>query len=362
MIKSITIVTSEFPPQPGGIGNHAYNLALHLVNLGYDVTVVSDYRDSSADEIFDKSLNFRVVRIQRNDKFILKTYISRILNTYHCSKKADVLLFSGKFSLWIGGILSVLSNTKRIAVVHGSEVLLSNTILRSFTNWCLNRMNKIIAVSNYTKSLLSLDRNVEVINNGFNASGYDFRREAWDSEILNFTTIGNVTERKGQINFIKSIPYLLKDFPELHYHMIGIPTDISKLQTLALRLGVSKNISFHGALNEEDKVKLLKSTDIFIMLSQKTHTGDVEGFGIAILEANAMGIPAIGSKNSGIEDAISNEYSGITVNYSDESDILRAIRVILKDYNSYSENALEWSKNFGWEKIIQKYNRVLCEL
>ncbi|HAI19011.1 MAG TPA: hypothetical protein DCM10_13880 [Xanthomarina gelatinilytica] len=41
MKKNILIVTSEFPPQPGGIGTHAYYLALHLVKNGYGVTVIS---------------------------------------------------------------------------------------------------------------------------------------------------------------------------------------------------------------------------------------------------------------------------------------------------------------------------------
>ena len=43
---NIIIATSEFPPQPGGIGNHAYNLALHLHNNGYHVSVIADQRSS----------------------------------------------------------------------------------------------------------------------------------------------------------------------------------------------------------------------------------------------------------------------------------------------------------------------------
>ena len=51
--------------------------------------------------------------------------------------------------------------------------------------------------------------------------------------------------------------------------------------------------------------------------SSPTATGDVEGFGIAILEANALGIPAIGALGCGIEDAIENYSSGILINYLD---------------------------------------------
>lgn len=363
MICKILIVASEFPPLPGGIGNHAYNLASNLVSLGYEVTVIADHRDSIADEVkFDKSLDFRVVRVKRYNNFHLKTYVSRIIETLRCQKTSDVIFYSGKFSLWIGGLINILSKTKSIAVVHGSESLLSNTILRTYTNWCLQRMNKIIAVSNYTKSLLEINNEVIVINNGFNSTTHDYPRKFNENRMLNFTTVGNVTERKGQINFIKAIPNLLKEFPNLHYHIIGIPTDKLKLEKLAMEIGVRKNISFYGVINDEEKLKLLKSTDIFIMLSQKTQTGDVEGFGIAIIEANALGIPAIGSKDSGIEDAISNYNSGITVNHLDENEIFRAIKNILNEYPSYSENSFKWSKEFEWKKVINKYQFVLCEL
>ena len=56
------------------------------------------------------------------------------------------------------------------------------------------------------------------------------------------------------------------------------------------------------------------ASDIFVMLSEETTTGDVEGFGIAVIEANALGIPTIGTMGSGLEDAISDKITGFLVN------------------------------------------------
>ena len=39
-------------------------------------------------------------------------------------------------------------------------------------------------------------------------------------------------------------------------------------------------------------------SDIFIMMSEMTESGDVEGFGIAIIEANSLGLPSIGTLGS----------------------------------------------------------------
>ena len=43
--KEILIHSSEFPPGPGGIGNHAYNLAKNLTKLNYKVTVFAPKRE-----------------------------------------------------------------------------------------------------------------------------------------------------------------------------------------------------------------------------------------------------------------------------------------------------------------------------
>ena len=40
----ILIVSSEFPPGPGGIGDHAFNLAEQLTFNGFEITVLSELR------------------------------------------------------------------------------------------------------------------------------------------------------------------------------------------------------------------------------------------------------------------------------------------------------------------------------
>ncbi len=40
----LLFISSEFPPQPGGIGNHAHYLALALQKEGKQLTVLSDVR------------------------------------------------------------------------------------------------------------------------------------------------------------------------------------------------------------------------------------------------------------------------------------------------------------------------------
>ena len=122
---------------------------------------------------------------------------------------------------------------------------------------------------------------------------------------------------------------------------------------------LNENVVIHGVLSHQEMIKQLSDSTIFIMLSTETQTGDVEGFGIAILEANASGLPSIGSKGCGIEDAIKPEYSGILVEPDDSEAFKSAISTILNDRFTYSENAKKWAQTHGWSDIIKDYIQIL---
>ncbi len=366
-MKSILIISSEFPPLPGGIGNHALNLALNLQKNKKKVTVITDQRNEilETDLDFDKKQPFSVKRIKRQ-KIVFFTYIKRISESFSFVKnnKEATTICSGKFQLWLGAFLKVMfSNRKFIAVVHGSEISAGGKWSQEITKWSFSKYDSLIAVSEFTKKLI-LDKKsnleVTVINNGFLFS----EKEILNSDFIikgspKLVTIGNVTFRKGQQNVIKTLPKLKEKFPEIQYHIVGIPTEKDTLESLAKSLNVEDNCTFYGALSDIEMMKIVSNSDVFLMLSENLPNGDVEGFGIAILEANYFGLPAIGSKNSGIADAIKNNYSGKLVNPSNEVEILEALTEIMENYPKYSEQAKLWSLNFDWKIIIQKYLEII---
>ena len=359
--RNILIVSSEFPPQPGGIGNHAYNFAKQLQLNDCNITVLTDTRSENGleEQQFDTKLPFKVVRIKRH-RIILFTYLKRIFTYRSLVIKSSMVLASGKFSLWMVGLDPLLKNKKKQAVIHGSELNLKG-FAKKLTDKALLNFNKIIAVSNYTKSLiahLNLS-NVAVISNGFNieisTNERSTNKVGKQAENPILITVGNVTERKGQLNVIKALPLLKEKYPNIHYHIVGIPTMQQEFQVIAEKLNVAEQITFHGLVAEQKKQQLLQESTIFVMLSTKTLSGDVEGFGIAIIEANAFGLPAIGSNTSGIVDAIKNGVSGKLVDPKSKVAILNAVTEICNNYNNYASNAKVWSDQFEWEVIIKKY-------
>ena len=357
-MSKIVIVTSEFPPQPGGIGNHAYNLALHLSNNGLNVSVIADQRSKTGvtEANFDKALPFSVTRTKLYDvRFIM--YIKRILLTFKYLKSATHCIATGKFSLWNVAFCSIFFKRKTIAVAHGSEVNLKSSFMRKSIDFSLKRFDNIVAVSNYTNNLIShLNKKVTVIPNGIRASEWINAKEKIKLKgypVL--TTVGRVSSRKGQLTVIKHLPELINQFPELHYHCVGIPTEANNFLKVAESLKVDSFITFHGSVNDDQLKQRLEATDIFVMLSSETATGDVEGFGIAILEANVMGIPAIGATGCGIEDAIDSGKSGILIDANNTHAFIDGISQILQHKYQFKSEAISWAQSHDWDNIVKYY-------
>lgn len=360
--KSILIVTSEFPPQPGGIGNHAYNLALHLHTNGYNVRVIADQRSENGktESEFDDKLGFSVLRIKKYNLRIIM-YLKRIMNTYKHHRNVKNVIATGKFSLWNVALCSYFFKRNIVAIIHGTEVNFKSSLIRKSIDASLRRFNSIVAVSNYTKSLVKhLNRDIEVIANGINVSHWQT-----DSAMIELkgkpvlTTVGRVSTRKGQLNVIKHLPELLKHFPDLHYYCVGIPTESDAFLSVAEKLKVKDHVKFMGSVSDNELKQILKATDIFVMLSGESPTGDVEGFGIAILEANAIGIPAIGSLGCGIEDAIKSNYSGFLIDANNHTEFIEAITKILESPVKYKSEAKSWARNHDWNTIIEQYKLLL---
>jgi phosphatidyl-myo-inositol dimannoside synthase len=360
----ILIISSEFLPNVGGIGNHAYNLSLYLQNNGFTVTALVDIIGIAVNDfqLFSKQQPFNIVPIFRQ-KNVLATYWQRIIAAKKLAQQNDIIITSGKFSVWLNTIIK----GKKLAIVHGSELDLPQAWAKKLMNKALLQCQHIVAVSHFTASKINeqvkAKIQITVIHNGIQIN--EFKAITSAKKIIGtpaLVTLGSVTERKGQENVIRALPVIVKQFPQVHYHIIGKPVIKTKLQNLAIELGIEKHITFYNQLNRKELLHLLAAADIKMMLSNYTNEGDFEGFGIGIIEANALGKPAIGSNNAGIVDAIENYKTGILVQNNHYEQVVNSISEIINNYSSYSTDATIWAAQHDWQIIIQQYIAVINKL
>jgi glycosyltransferase involved in cell wall biosynthesis len=363
----IFIVTSEFPPLPGGIGNHAFSLFTVIGKLGHNIRVFTNSRNFNEEKQWLKRFNIEdVVRYIPRSKFKLITYFSRLLGFFNEFRKLyndkDVkFIFSGKFSIWILGIFPFSSFLKKIVVIHGSEIKQSFLGFLLFQR-AINKADKVISVSSYTQKRLHTVYNLCiskscVINNGFLPPEIKYSHSY--SNNLSLITVGSISYRKGQFNVVRALPMILHYFPLCTYDILGVPHEVQVLESEIKLLNLNNTVFIHGAVSENKKWELLTNSNVFMMLSEELDNGDFEGFGIAILEANSIGIPAIGSKNSGIADAIENGYNGFLVDPHKPEEVTEALNIIMSDYQMFSSNSRKHASMFHWDIKINEYLKIL---
>lgn len=354
---------------PGGIGNHAFGLFLSLEQSGKEVHVLTNSRDASDEEqwLKEHELKEKVLFVPRLRPAI-RTYVRRWMSLRKAirsiSDEGAVLIFSGKFSIWMLAISRIPDRIQCIAVIHGTEIRQSG-IGKQLFQLGLKKAKTIISVSSYTQQKLLEayplpDFKCRVINNGFIATDAIPKRNRSLKPIY-LITLGNLSLRKGQINVIRALPEIIKSDPYIHYRLLGLPTEKEWMLKTAGELGVESRIDICGAVDESTKWKLLAESSIFLMLSENLPNGDFEGFGIAILEANYMGVPAIGSRDTGIADAIDHGYSGFLVDPHNPAEIAEAIQKIMTDYDGFSQRAKEHAEKFRWERKVGEYLEVISD-
>ncbi len=343
---NVLMTCTEFPPGPGGIGTHAYQLAAGLDALGWTVTVVTpqDYVSPEDARRFNEAQGFRVVRLRPvSGRGVEAVYRESVLARWIRRSRPDVLLASGGNAVilaagrWAGRAIPWL------AVGHGSEFGGPRGWQNRLTLSAFRAATAVACVSEYTRGRMlaaGVRPRIEcVIPNGADPGQFGVR--SVDSAALRralglpagplLVTVGNVTERKGQDVVVRALPRILERVRDAQYAVVGLPTRGAELRRLAAELGVEDRVHLLGRLDGKTLVDLLNDADVFVMTSRRTADGDVEGYGIAAVEAALCGKPSVVSSDSGLQEAIEPGKTGIAVPPNDADAAARALTSLLED-------------------------------
>lgn len=143
-------------------------------------------------------------------------------------------------------------------------------------------------------------------------------------------TVARLLPHKGIDTTIRALARLVPDRPELRYAVVGTGCDGERLEGLAAELGVGDRVRFLGAVPDGDLPGVLCAADVYAGLSRREPL-EVEGFGIALVEASACGLPVAGGASGGVPDAVRDGETGLLVAPGDPEAAAGALRRILDD-------------------------------
>ena len=140
----------------------------------------------------------------------------------------------------------------------------------------------------------------------------------------------------------------------------------NKLEDLVTRHKLQDIVIFVGSVSDDDKAAYYSVADLFVMPNRELPDGDVEGFGIVYLEANAYGKPVIAGKSGGVLDAVIDGETGILVNSNNVIEIADAIIHLLENKRYGKRLGMQGKKRveqeFVWDMIVPALQKELHTL
>ena len=354
------VSTRNFPPELGGMQNLMEGLSNALIDHG-PVKVFADNHEHA--ENYDQNSKLNIQRVS-GLKIFRKYRKANLVKEFLTSNEVRASFFDHWKS--IENIeKNLLNRTKSFCLIHSKEI--NHPVGSSLNKRVLTALAKadhVIANSKFTKEFaIKLGiKNVTVINPGcnypipINDGAKEFAKKIYGNASPKLITITRLDGRKSHHNVMMTVKNLLPKYPSLKYVSIGDGEEGNNLLRLRKTLGLEKSVEFIFKSTEQEKVALLEQSNIFVMPSV-IYKKSVEGFGITYIEAASYGKPSIGGIYGGEGDAIKSGQTGYLCNGNDLNAIYDTLLKTLANdhYLELGANALEFSKDFSWEKIIKKY-------
>lgn len=345
------LITHTFPPRVGGREAYLYNLFSRLDPAR--VTVLTPDREGDW-ESFDRQSPFPILRIRREAlewffqggrkrrlqwfAYLATLRLRRGIGLVHCG----VALPDGMTGLLLKRTLGL----PYVQYVFGLEI--ARPALRLWTRerigWVLGEAERVVAISRATARLAvrlgARPDRIVLVPPGVDVGVYHPDPEAGarvrqrhgldDRRVI--LTLGRLVARKGHDLVIRALPRVLEAVPDVVYLIAGDGPDRERLETLARELGVAGRLVFAGRVPDEEVVAYYNAADVLAMPSrEEPEKGDVEGFGIVFLEANACGKPVVGGRSGGVMDAVSDGVTGFLVDPQDPAELASRLVELLQD-------------------------------
>lgn len=130
----------------------------------------------------------------------------------------------------------------------------------------------------------------------------------------------------GRMAHEKGIDVLLDALtrlPRVHAAIAGTGPLAGAMRSYARTLGIGHRTHFVGYL--DDIRPLLWACDVYVQPSRR------EAFGLAAVEAAALGLPVVASRTGGLQDIVRDGVTGMLVRPGDAQDLARALDTMLSD-------------------------------
>jgi phosphatidyl-myo-inositol dimannoside synthase len=374
----ILLITWNYPPKIGGMEMMLYQLVQHLPR-SFDVDVLVPGKEIPSD------LPERANVIHTNNTSIWGFYVSAFKRGRQLlAKRHHDLIVAG--SALVTPVVYVLGrqlSMKTAVHVYGLDVIFPRAGYQFLVRLFLRRIQCVMAISKASRQE-AIDRGVDpariaVLTPGVSAAEFELRPNTQElkqhhglhgKQVILYA--GRLARRKGVLEFVSfCLPEIVRRLPHVVLVVAGGNADQSlshsgdmesQIAEEARRRNLADNVRLLGRIKRDELVGLFHACDL-LLLPAIPVPGDMEGFGIVLLEASAAGRPVVATRLGGIPDAVIEGVTGILVEAGSWPDFTDAVVNLLENEDladrlgrAGRDRAIE---HFDWSVIGRCYADLL---
>lgn len=334
----------------GGAESMVIDLANRQAASGHKVSLVilNDETDPALVARLDKRISVRQMRRSpgsRNPWPLLK------LNSYIFFHRPHILHFH---NINLPGAVIASLRRKAVMTLHTTSLPIEQA-----------RGAKLVAISKQVAREVTLNYPSIPVTTIYNAIDFDAvkrRSPRSPGAMVKLIQLGRVfSEIKGQDLVIEALAILkARGIENISIDFIGPGPEIESLTALADRLGVADRVKFHGVLSRAETYKRLADYDLLV------HPSRIEGFGLAIIEGMAAGLPVITTDRGAPAEIAEHGRLARLFRYGDSESLADAIAAEISDYSAALERAdkafTETHRLYALSSMVDAYHRLYSSL
>jgi glycosyltransferase involved in cell wall biosynthesis len=344
-------------PEMGGAEVFTYENAKRWVRAGHEVTLfTSEFTSCRREEVLE---GVRVVRA--GGKYSVYWRAKKYYRKYFSKENYDVVVdeintrpfLSPKFVNNGEKIVALIHQLAREYWFYETPFPFSYIGYHFLEKRWLNNYVDIptITVSESTRQdLLDLGfKEVFVVPEGLNFKPLSEVPEKESYPVVVY--VGRLERAKRPDHAIRAIRVVRKRLPDAELWVLGVGSFGMDLERMA-----GDGIRFFGCLSDTNRRDLVSRSWVLVNPSVR------EGWGLNVVEANALGTPCVAYDVAGLRDSVTNDETGLLAEAGNVEVLAEKIVTVLDDdalRKELSQNALDYSRQFSWDRSAKEFMKIL---
>src|ERR1035437_1851528 len=372
-MRSLLLLSFDYPPNDGGIARLCSEIVTGSTQVGVGVQVIAP---APRKAIPAASSQPNVLRVKHARPW--REWESfRALRDRTC--RGPVVC-----GAWYpAGLLAQLAGARpRVILAHGLELMATKArgrreIWGRMLRFVCESADLVIANSEYTRKLvLRKAPGAKVVaiplavdHERFSPGDSERAKRRFDvANKVVLTSVSRLHAYKGHDVVLKAMACSTEHTRRtLVYLIAGKGPNQGELERQVTDLGLADQVRFLGFVPEDDLPDLYRASDLFLLCTREAaESQEVEGLGLAFLEAQACGIPAIGTRTGGIPEAVKEGDGGWLIEQDDAEALSRFLDQLVDDPTAFRAAGKCARKRVElectWEQYMRRFVAALESL